>query len=101
MHLSDAGRAIVQWHPPEWFDSVTEGATGTLGEVSVRLSDISRRVDLLSATVHYAAREQRWSQSFVARRMSDMRLREVLSDAGLRFDRWCTADRTWFAAELL
>lgn len=100
-HLSETGRAIVQWHPPEWFDSAAEGATGMLGEVSVRLSDISRRADLLSATVHYGARGRRWSQSFVAQRLSDARLREVLSDAGLRFDRWCTADRTWFAAEVL
>ncbi|GLY66021.1 class I SAM-dependent methyltransferase [Amycolatopsis taiwanensis] len=97
-HLSDTGQAIVQWHPPEWFDSVAEGATGALGEVSVRLSDISRKADLLSATVHYEARGRHWSQSFVARQLSDTRLREVLSGAGLRFDRWCTADRSWFAA---
>jgi SAM-dependent methyltransferase len=98
LHLSATGRAIFQWHPPEWFESVEEGATGVLGEVSVRLSAISRRAGMLSATVHYEARGQCWSQPFVTRALSDTRLRAALSDVGLRFDRWCSPDRTWFTA---
>ncbi|MGK3200150.1 class I SAM-dependent methyltransferase [Amycolatopsis sp. MEPSY49] len=94
-HLGPSGRLIVEWHPPSWFDSVASGQGGWLGEVSVSLADVVRDGDLLSATVRYAARGKRWDQEFTCRRLE---LETVLTSADLAFDRWLSADRTWFTA---
>ncbi|MET8847230.1 class I SAM-dependent methyltransferase [Amycolatopsis sp. NPDC004625] len=94
-HLGPDGRLIVEWHPPEWFDTVASGQGGLLGDVEIELSDVVRRGDLLSATVHYAARGRRWRQEFTCRRLV---LDDVLTSADLAFDRWLTPDRSWFSA---
>ncbi|MEV6643407.1 class I SAM-dependent methyltransferase [Amycolatopsis sp. NPDC051371] len=94
-HLAPAGRLIVEWHPPEWFDAVASGQGGRLGEVAVELADVVREGDLLSATVRYSAGERRWEQEFTCRRLT---LEEALTSADLIFDGWLTDDRNWFAA---
>ncbi|WP_370969626.1 class I SAM-dependent methyltransferase [Amycolatopsis sp. cg9] len=94
-HLAPGGRLIVEWHPPEWFDTVASGQGGLLGEVAVELADVVRDGDLLSATVRYSARGRRWRQEFTCRRFA---LEEALTSADLFFDGWLTADRAWFAA---
>ncbi|MCR6487106.1 class I SAM-dependent methyltransferase [Amycolatopsis sp. OK19-0408] len=94
-HLAPEGRLIVEWHPPEWFDTVLSGQGGRLGEVELELADVTRDGDLLSATVRYAARGRRWNQEFTCRRLG---LDTVLTSADLTFDGWLTADRNWFAA---
>jgi ubiquinone/menaquinone biosynthesis C-methylase UbiE len=97
-HLTPGGRAVVEWHPPTWFDTVQEGAGGVLGEVGIELSGISRDADLLSATVEYTARSRSWTQSFTARRLSQPQLEALLARAGLVFDGFLTSTTTWFAA---
>ena len=94
-HLGPDGRLVVEWHPPEWFDTAASGQGGQLGEVTLELADVVRDGDLLSATVRYSARGQRWDQEFTCRRLA---LDEVLASADLVFDGWLTADRSWFAA---
>ncbi|TNC26150.1 class I SAM-dependent methyltransferase [Amycolatopsis alkalitolerans] len=96
-HLAPGGRAIVEWHPPEWFDTVDDGG-GRLGEVEIRLSGISREADLLRATVRYAARGAVWARHFTARRLDQPRLEALLAGAGLRFGRFLSTDHTWFSA---
>lgn len=94
-HLAPDGRLIVEWHPPEWFGSVASGQGGRLGAVGIELADVVHDGDLLSATVHYTARGQRWHQEFTCRRLD---VGELLTSADLAFDGWLSADRTWFAA---
>ncbi|UOZ08842.1 class I SAM-dependent methyltransferase [Amycolatopsis sp. WQ 127309] len=94
-HLGPAGRLIVEWHPPEWFDAVRTGQGGRLGEVGVELADVVRDGDLLSARVRYSAGSRHWDQEFTCCRID---LDVVLTSADLIFDAWLSADRTWFAA---
>jgi SAM-dependent methyltransferase len=94
-HLLPSGRVIVEWHPPEWFDTVASGQGGRLGEVSVELADVVREGNLLSATVRYSAGGRRWNQEFTCRRLA---LDDILTSADLAFDGWLTDDRNWFAA---
>ncbi len=94
-HLAPGGRLIVEWHPPEWFDSVASGQGGRLGDVEIELADVVRDGDLLSATVRYAARGRKWHQEFTCRRLD---LDDLLTSADLAFDGWLSADRNWFAA---
>ncbi|OXM74594.1 MULTISPECIES: class I SAM-dependent methyltransferase [Amycolatopsis] len=96
-HLADDGVAVIEWHPPSWFDTVAEGG-GHLGEVLVSLTGVVRDGPLLSATVRYQARGRSWEQPFTTRRLSEPELRARLVEAGLRFSRWCTPDHRWFAA---
>lgn len=97
-HVAPGGRVVVEWHPPEWFDSVRDGQGGRLGAVDVRLDDVVRDGDLLSAVVRYSAAGRSWSQAFTCRRLGLEALHTVLTASGLVFDGWCTADKTWFAA---
>ena len=96
-HLADDGRALIEWHPPSWFDTVTEGG-GRLGEVLVSLTGIDRDGPLLHATVRYHARGRTWDQPFTACRLTWSELHDHLAAAGLRFAHFCSPDQRWFAA---
>jgi SAM-dependent methyltransferase len=98
LHVAATGRVIVQWHPPAWFDTVTDGAGGRVGAVEVDLVDVHRHGDLVSATVRYRADAALWTQPFTARRLTDDDLGTELTTAGLRFDGWLTDDHAWFGA---
>jgi SAM-dependent methyltransferase len=100
-HLAPGGRVIVQWEPPEWFDTVRNGSGGPAGPVRIELADVVREGDLLSATVRYRVGDEVWTQTFTSRRFDDEALRRELRDAGLSFERWLRDDRTWFAATRL
>ncbi|MGY6657281.1 class I SAM-dependent methyltransferase [Amycolatopsis sp. TRM77291] len=97
-HVTPGGRVLVEWHPPEWFESVRDGQGGTLGRVGVRLDRVVRDGDLLSAVVRYSAAGRSWSQPFTCRRLDAEALNGALTRAGLVFERWCADDRTWFSA---
>lgn len=97
-HLAPGGLLLVEWHPPGWFDSVTSGSGGRLGDVAVALEDVARDGDLLSAAVRYDVGGEAWRQEFTCRRLSPEALAGVLTSADLVFDRWVTADRDWFSA---
>ncbi|MBE1580643.1 class I SAM-dependent methyltransferase [Amycolatopsis roodepoortensis] len=97
-HVAPGGRVLVEWHPPEWFESVRDGQGGTLGRVGVRLDQVVRDGDLLSAVVRYSASGRSWSQPFTCRRLDAEALNVALTRAGLVFERWRADDRTWFSA---
>ncbi|UUV28024.1 class I SAM-dependent methyltransferase [Amycolatopsis roodepoortensis] len=97
-HVAPGGRVLVEWHPPEWFESVRDGQGGTLGRVGVRLDQVVRDGDLLSAVVRYSAADRSWSQPFTCRQLDAEALNGALTRAGLVFERWCADDRTWFSA---
>ncbi|MFK0243075.1 class I SAM-dependent methyltransferase [Amycolatopsis azurea] len=97
-HVAAGGRVLVEWHPPEWFESVREGQGGRIGEVDVSLGRVVREGDLLSAVVRYSAGDRWWTQAFTCRRLGVPALEAALAEAGLAFEGWRTGDRTWFAA---
>jgi hypothetical protein len=97
-HLADAERVLVEWHPPQWFETAAHGQHGWLGEVEIGLHDVVHDGDLLSATVRYSTGDGRWEQSFTCQRLDETRLKSALAAAGLTFDGWCSPDHGWFAA---
>jgi SAM-dependent methyltransferase len=99
-HLADNGRLLVEWHPPSWFDSVTDGQGGRLGQLEVWLEDVVRHDGLLSASVRYSLADKSWRQPFTARLLTEADLQDALRRAGLVFEEWCSPDRTWLAARL-
>ena len=97
-HVTGRGLVLAEWHPPEWFDTTTDGTGGTAGQVRIELVDVHRAGDLLTATVRYWAGDELWTQTFTTRRFDDEALHRELREAGLSFERWIRDDRTWFAA---
>lgn len=97
-HTAAGGRLIAERHPPGWFDEAADGQGGDVGDLQVELADVHRDGDLLSATVRYRSGEDVWTHHFTARRLDDEALHRELRGAGLSFERWCSDDRSWFAA---
>ncbi|MDR2986756.1 MAG: class I SAM-dependent methyltransferase [Nocardiopsaceae bacterium] len=97
-HVSRDGCVIIEQHAPDWFAAAKESESEADGIV-FRLRDVSRPApDLLSATVEYQVGERTWTQTFTARRLTEDQLKASLATAGLAFDRYLTADRTWLRA---
>jgi SAM-dependent methyltransferase len=111
-HVVAGGDVLVQWHPPEWFDSLAAGDKypGGARYVPGRRSDTadSRLVTtlevedfsdgVLRAVVTYEMRDRRWTHGWQARRLTVKDLDSQLHASGLRLDQFLTEDRTWFRA---
>ena len=101
-HLVPSGAVIMQWHPPEWFDSLDTGGQypGGAGHAPGRphADDEGRSAStlevesitngVLTAVVTYDLDAQRWTHGWQARRLTVQDLYADLQAAGLRFDRF-------------
>jgi len=97
-HVSPHGCVIIEQHAPDWFTSAADSESEADG-IIFRLRDVSRPApDLLSATVEYQSGERIWTQTFTTRKLTTDQLTTSLAAAGLGFDRYLTADRTWLRA---
>ena len=111
-HLAPGGAILVQWHPPEWFDSLVPGRAYPGGAryvpgrprahseeqlvTTLEVEDISNGV--LRAVVTYDLDDQRWTHGWQAQRLTVERLGSELQTNDLRFDQFLTHDRTWLRA---
>lgn len=100
-HLADYGRAVIQWHPPEWFDSLQVGGVyrGVIGELISELEVRELTATRIAATVRYMAGNETWSQSFVARRLTRADIAEALRQAGLEPVDSPVDDPGWLVAQ--
>ncbi len=100
-HLVDHGRAVIQWHPPEWFDSLQAGGVyrGVVGELSSALEVSELTATRTAATVRYTAGNETWSQSFVAGRLTRADIAEALRQAGLELVDSPVDDPSWLVAQ--
>jgi SAM-dependent methyltransferase len=104
-HVRDTGCVVIQRHPVTWFDTVvpsrrTAPAGDGVEAITYVLDGISRPTpDHIAATAEYLVGDRRWTQTFVARRLDDERLRSALAAAGLRLDdAYLTDDGAWVRA---
>lgn len=111
-HVQAGGDVLVQWHPPEWFDSLSAGETYPGGAryvaghrpgpedghlvTTLQVEDFSNGI--LRAVVTYELTDRRWTHGWQARCLTEEDLDSELQARGLRFDRFLTEDRTWFRA---
>lgn len=97
-HVAADGVVIVQRHPPSWFERVGD-VDADDGEVVIRLRQVSRPTrDTVKATVQYEHFGRVWTHTFTAKCLSDERVADELSAAGLVFGGWLDDERAWFAA---
>ncbi|WP_406639687.1 hypothetical protein [Amycolatopsis sp. WGS_07] len=61
----------------------------------IALEGVRRDGDRLAATVRYSLGHRTWKQPFTCETFP---LEPTLDQAGLRFERWVTAERDWFLA---
>jgi len=106
-HVYETGCVVIQRHPVSWFDTVapsrrTVPASDGVDAITFALDDISRpSPDLVAATAEYLVGNRRWTQTFVARRLDDARLRTGLAAVGLGLDAYLTDDGSWLRARPL
>jgi SAM-dependent methyltransferase len=94
-HVDEGGCVLIERHEPSWFEEAVPGER-LQGGMVFRLRDVSRPgPGLLSATVEYQHGDRVWAQWFTARCVDDAELVAVLAEAGLGFDAYLNADRTW------
>jgi SAM-dependent methyltransferase len=103
--VRETGCVVIQRHPVSWFDTVrpsrrTVPASDGVEAITYVLDGISRPApDLMAATAEYLVGERHWTQTFVARRLDDERLRLALAAVGLRLDdAYLTDDGGWVMA---
>lgn len=91
---------MAQWHPPEWFDSLSPDARreGNLGSDFGRLDVLAIADGLLTAEASYRILDKVWIQRFTARRLTDQELIEELRRAGLELQPWLDPERRWLNA---
>jgi SAM-dependent methyltransferase len=104
-HVRDTGVVVIQRHPVSWFDTVvpfrrTAPASDGNEAITYVLDGVSRPTpDHIAATMEYLVGDRRWTQTFVARRLDDERLRTALAAVGLRLDDgYLTDDGGWVRA---
>jgi SAM-dependent methyltransferase len=96
-HVADRGMVLVEWLPPEWFDTVAPRVS-ELGEMTITLHDLRREGNLLHASVSCQVGGRAWRQDFTGERLTEPELHGELAEAGLALDDWLTDDRSWFCA---
>jgi SAM-dependent methyltransferase len=99
-HVDEQGRVIVQCHPADWLDHLAAGQeySSSLGSVRAVLRVLAFDGAVLDAVVEYASAESQWEHRFRCQRLSEADLVAALAHAGLRFEQWLTADRSWLSA---
>lgn len=106
-HLRPGGTALVQWHPPTWFDaqSPVRTSTGTIGDLRTTFCVHSLEQGLLTATVTYEVPAQvqggapaRWTHRFTARRLDFPQLRAEAARVGLDLTGTLPQAENWLTA---
>jgi SAM-dependent methyltransferase len=98
-HIADDGCVILQRQPPEWYDTIQPFERDAGDGRLVRMTQVSRpEPDLLAATMEYTVDDQRWTHSFLSRRLDDDFLEAELGQAGLTMAGFLDGDRGWVRA---
>jgi SAM-dependent methyltransferase len=104
-HVRETGCVVIQRHPVSWFDTAapsrrTVPLSDGVEAITYVLDGISRPTpNHIAATAEYLVGDRRWTQTFVARRLDDARLRTALAAVGLRLDdAYLTDDGGWVRA---
>lgn len=104
-HLAPGGRALIQWHPPIWFDGLAPGAVvdDVVGDVQIRFAVDDRREEgaLLDATVTYTVDSSAWTHAFTARKIALRDLQLQAQTVGLEVHTPSDPAVTWLLATCL
>jgi SAM-dependent methyltransferase len=99
-HLPGDGVAVLQYHPPGWFDAFPDGPRERdMGGITVVIRTWRRVPAGIVCELEYRAADGRaWTHAWTSHEVSDAELSADLAAAGLAFGRWLTEDHVWFTA---
>jgi SAM-dependent methyltransferase len=100
-HVAADGEVLIERHPVRWFDEALETEVERDGIVYGLRDVVRTEPDTITATAHYRIGDRVWTQTFTTRSVDDVRLRELLTDAGLELIGFADADRAWARARPL
>jgi SAM-dependent methyltransferase len=96
-HLEPEGIVVGETYPPDWDPRAAVGRVTHRGDAWTELIRATVDGDRLRAEVRYGVDDRVWEQPFQARLLGETRLREVLIEGGLAFERWLPRPG-WFLA---
>ena len=99
-HVEPGGLLVFERHDPEWIDSVDVGPAGR-GAVEFFVDRVVRRRDEVEMTLRYRDGELEWTHSFIAARLDDVDVAELLHAARFGAPVWLDPRRRWGAATAL
>jgi SAM-dependent methyltransferase len=99
-HLEPGGLLIFERHDPAWLDGAETGQAGT-EPVEIFIDHLVRRRDEVEMTLRYRDGTEEWTHSFVAARLDEDDLRELLHGNGFGDPVWLDPRRRWGAATAL
>jgi SAM-dependent methyltransferase len=95
-HLEPGGLLVFERHDPAWLDEAEPGPAGSAG-VEFFIDHVARRTDSVEMTLRYRHGEEEWTHSFVAARLHDEDIEDLLAAAGFGPPTWLDARRRWGA----
>jgi len=99
-HLEPGGLLIFERHDPAWLDGAEPGLAGT-EPVEIHIDHLVRHRDEVEMTLRYRDGADEWTHSFVAARLEEDDLRELMRDNGFGAPVWLDPRRRWGAATAL
>lgn len=93
-HVADGGSVLVERYEPEWASAPT-ASRATIGHVEVAFELVGDNPDSFRGRVVYSIGRKAWVQEFTATHVPEDVLVEDAASAGLTFDGWLDAQRTW------
>jgi SAM-dependent methyltransferase len=96
-HLEPGGLLIFERHDAEWLDSVQEGPAGK-ATVEFFIDRVVRRRDEVEMTLRYRDGELEWTHAFIAARLDDGEVADLLHEVGFGDPVWLDPRKRWGAA---
>ncbi len=97
-HLGAEGVLVFERQDPAWLEEAVVGAAGRVGAIEVFVDRVRRRGDEVEMVLRYRDGADEWTHSFVAMRMDDAALGELLEAHGFGAPLWLDPRRRWGAA---
>lgn len=96
-HLEPGGLLVFERQDPVWLDEAEPGPAGSAG-VEFFIDHVARRTDSVEMTLRYRDGADEWTHSFVAARLHDEDIEDLLAEAGFGPPTWLDPRRRWGVA---
>ena len=97
-HLEPGGLLVFERHDPAWIDEAEPGPAGSAGGVDFFIDHVARRAGTVEMTLRYRQGADEWTQSFVAARLLDEDIEDLLAENGFGPPTWLDERRRWGVA---
>ncbi len=97
-HLEAEGLLVFERQDPAWLEEAVVGPAGSIGAIDVFVDRVERRGDEVEMSLRYRDAADEWTHSFLASRIDDAAMAELLEAHGFGAPTWLDPRRRWGAA---